>query len=66
MLHYCCRHEQGEYYAIDFGGTNLRLLYTQLSAEPKAVVSIFLRVQNLVIRTASHCSRFSALQAHSK
>ncbi|KAK9805420.1 hypothetical protein WJX73_003720 [Symbiochloris irregularis] len=30
-------HQSGEYFAIDFGGTTLRLLYTQLSAEPKSV-----------------------------
>ena len=31
--------EHGEYYSIDFGGTNLRLLYTRLGKERQAVVS---------------------------
>lgn len=34
-----CRHESGEYYAIDVGGTNLRVLYARLGQEPKSVVS---------------------------
>lgn len=33
-----CRHESGEYYAIDLGGTNLRVLYARLGQEPKSVV----------------------------
>ena len=33
-----CRHESGEYYAIDVGGTNLRVLYVRLGAQPKSVV----------------------------
>ena len=33
-----CRHESGEYYAIDLGGTNLRVLYVRLGAQPKSVV----------------------------
>ena len=35
-----CRHESGEYYAIDLGGTNLRVLYARLGSEPKTVVSL--------------------------
>ncbi|CAK0784341.1 hypothetical protein CVIRNUC_007545 [Coccomyxa viridis] len=30
-------HESGEYYAIDLGGTNLRVLYVRLGAQPKSV-----------------------------
>lgn len=30
-------HESGEYYAIDLGGTNLRVLYARLGSEPKTV-----------------------------
>lgn len=30
--------ESGEYYSIDFGGTNLRLLYARLGADKHAVV----------------------------
>ena len=33
-----CRHECGEYYAIDLGGTNLRVLYTRLGKGAKEVV----------------------------
>lgn len=33
------RHESGEYYAIDLGGTNLRVLYTRLGPGPKEIVS---------------------------
>ncbi len=32
------RHECGNYYAIDLGGTNLRVLYTRLGKGPKEVV----------------------------
>ena len=35
-----CRHESGEYYAIDLGGTNLRVLYARLGSEPKTVVRL--------------------------
>lgn len=37
-----CRHESGEYYAIDLGGTNLRLLYTRLGKARKEVVRMSL------------------------
>jgi len=33
-----CRHESGEFYAIDVGGTNLRVLYARLGPDPKSVV----------------------------
>ena len=33
------RHESGEYYAIDLGGTNLRVLFTRLGKGPKEIVS---------------------------
>lgn len=33
-----CRHEAGEYYAIDVGGTNLRVLFVRLGRDPKSVV----------------------------
>jgi hexokinase len=35
--------ETGEYYSIDFGGTNLRLLYTRLGAAKHAVVTPWLQ-----------------------
>lgn len=33
-----CRNETGEYFAIDLGGTSLKVVWVKLGAEPRAVV----------------------------
>lgn len=35
-----CREEQGDYYALDLGGTNLRVLYVKLGAQKGSTVSM--------------------------
>ena len=74
-LHLClscyvlsCSHEHGEYFSIDFGGTNLRLLYTKLSREAKVVVSplshatVSCCMLTCRVMPASHCLRLSVLR----
>lgn len=34
-----CRHETGEFFALDLGGTNFRVLYVKLSDDHGGVVS---------------------------
>ena len=34
-----CRHESGDFYALDIGGTNFRVLYTRLAAGHAEIVS---------------------------
>jgi len=52
--------ETGEYYSIDFGGTNLRLLYTRLGAAKHAVVTPLLQRARRTLRCcrSTHTSSF--------
>ena len=34
-----CRHESGDFYALDIGGTNFRVLYTRLADGHAEIVS---------------------------
>ncbi len=43
---FLCREELGEYFAVDIGGTNYRVIYVKLSPE-----------KSKVVRTAAACSR---------
>ena len=55
-------HETGEYWAVDFGGAVLHLLYTKLAADNKCVVCLYLP------RGLTHgsCSMFGWLAALAK
>lgn len=53
-----CRHETGDFWAVDLGGTNFRTLYINLSDEHGAVVGLT-RLWHNIIHDASACSQHS-------
>ena len=57
LLHGACgRDEEGEYFAVDIGGTNYRVIYVQLSSRKGEVVRTTPHQRPLLLSRHHYCT----------